>query len=107
MAVQSVSGEQHIFEFGEAVARQMQALTGYKRAGDVVTRTHELRGLALQICREGGRQSGNVLVAPASPALAWPDYLPEPLDVAGALAASWKRAALHDGKAQPKLPTGF
>lgn len=106
-AIQGHSGEQHVWEFGEAVARQIQALTGFKREGDAITRTCELRGLALQICRDAGRPLGNVLVSAAPADIVWPEFLPDPLDVAGALASSWKRAALHDGKVQPRLPVGF
>ena len=97
---------QRIWEFGGAVAEQLQTITGFQRAGGGVTRQTELRGLSLGLCREGSRQSGAVLVA-AAPGTPWPEYLPEPLDMAGHLAASWRRAALRDGKGQPRLPVGF
>ena len=107
VAVETHSGAQRVFEFGEAVARQMQAITGYQRGeGGCIQRSRELRGLSLHLFREGSRQAGAVLVRVAD-AEPWPEYLPEPLDVAGHLAASWRRAALRDGKGQPRLPVGF
>lgn len=97
---------QRIWEFGEAVARQIQQLTGYQREGTVETRTAALQGLSLTLCREGGRESGAVRVS-AAPGIAWPSALAPPLDAGAHLAASWRRAALRDGKGQPRLPVGF
>lgn len=107
VAVQGHSGEQLIWEFGESVARQIQQITGFERVDGKSSRRKELRGLSLRLCREGSRQAGSVIVCPAPPALPWAEHLPEPIDVAGILALTWRRAALRDGKQQPRLPIGF
>jgi hypothetical protein len=101
------AGTQRLWEFGEHVAHQLQRITGYARqANGTETRQRELLGLSLTLCREGSRANGPVLVASAR-GIEWPEYLPEPMDAAGLMALSWRRAAIKDGKSQPRLPPGF
>jgi hypothetical protein len=103
------AGTQRLWEFGTSAAEQLSAITGYQRtAGGTVTRQRELRGLSLTLCRDGSLRNSPVVVTHAA-GVAWPEIVPEPIDMPGLLAASWRRAAVKDGKGQfkMKLPGGF
>ncbi len=102
LAVELPNGEQRIWEFSDAVARQLGVITGYRRIGGMEIRDRELLGLRLVLHREPPRPNGMVIAALDPDPEAW-GSLPAALDVAGLVAQTWQRAAILDGKA-PTLP---
>jgi hypothetical protein len=103
LALELPSGRQRIWEFSQAVAQQLGAITGYSRGEGQETRTLDLPGLRLLLHRQPPRLNGAVIVVL--------DETPEPrgdipveIDVAGYIAQTWARAAIKDGKAPPTLP---
>ena len=97
VAVELPRGAQRIWEFSPKVAKRLQTLTGFAVGENgQPTRTRPLRGLVLTLGREGRRKNGEVWCELHEDQNGPP--LPEPLDVAGYLAQTWRRAAIKDGK---------
>ncbi len=96
LAVELLGGAQRIWEFSPKMAARLQVLTNSKVLDGLVTRTCPLRGLVLTLGREGRRRNGEVWCELHEDQNGPP--LPEPLDVAGYLAQTWRRAAIKDGK---------
>ena len=63
LTVELPGGAQRIWEFSEAVARQLQTITGWQRGpGGAITRTRELAGLRVLLARLPPRSNGAVVV---------------------------------------------
>jgi len=106
LTVETPDGSQRIWEFSEAVARQLAQITGWQRSpAGIVTRTHELAGLRLILSRLPPRSNGAVVIQ-LDPEPDPRGDMPGPIDAAAYVSECWRRAALRDGKAMPKLP-GF
>lgn len=97
LAVQLDGGTQRIWEFSPKIAVRLQVFTMPRVDGQIII-DQPLRGLTLVLGREGRRKNGEVWCeAHDDPFPGRP--VPEPIDVAGYLAQTWRRAAIRDGKA--------
>lgn len=105
LAVELPRGAQRIWEFSPKVAKRLQSLTGFAVGEDgQPTRTRDLRGLVLTLGREGRRKNGEVWCELHEDQRSGSDTLPAPMDVAGYLAQTWRRAAIKDGKGAASDP---
>lgn len=115
VSVELAGGQQRIWEFSPKMAVRLQVLTSVQVDG-LVTRSRPLRGLVLTLGREGRRRNGEVWAELHPDQTGGAATIPPPLDAAGYLSLTWRRAAIKDGKSllsarqegprQEELPSG-